>query len=328
MPGRRLDLEERLVIQRCLRGWWSMRAIGQALGRPASTITREVAANGGRCRYTALAAHRAARRRARRPKPFLLEGNGPLARRVSALLARRWSPEQIAGRLRRDHPGDARWHVTAETIYHSLFVQARGGLARELTVALRTGRARRRDRGGHRGGQLHDMVMLAERPAEAADRAVPGHWEGDLLVGTANHSQIATLVERSTRFTVLVRLPFGRSAAAVRAALTEQVLMLPVALRRSLAWDQGKEMAQHVQFSVDTGLAVYFCDPASPWQRGTNENTNGLLRQYLPKTADLSTVTQTELHAIADELNSRPRKTLGWDTPAEAYLKALVATTP
>jgi transposase, IS30 family len=219
--------------------------------------------------------------------------------------------------------------VSHETIYQALYLQGRGGLKAELTEALRTGRARRRRKGPNPGrgarGKLKDVVSISERPAEAEDRAVPGHWEGDLILGRAGKSQIATIVERTTRFTLLVRLPEDRKAATVRDAVAAKIVELPVHLRRSLAWDQGKEMAEHLSFSVATDVAVYFCDPHSPWQRGTNENTNGLLRQYLPRSLDLSTVSDRQLDAIAAELNERPRETLGWMTPSEKFSE-LVAT--
>jgi transposase, IS30 family len=240
------------------------------------------------------------------------------------------SPQQIANRLRLEHPDEPHWWVSHETIYQALYLQGRGGLRAELTDALRTGRARRRAKGPNPGrgsrGRLKDMVAISERPAEVEDRAVPGHWEGDLILGRAGKSQIATIVERTTRFTLLVRLPGDRKAITVRDAVAAKIVELPEQLRRSLTWDQGKEMAAHVSFSVATDVAVYFCDPHAPWQRGTNENTNGLLRQYLPRSLDFATVTDERLDAIAAELNERPRETLGWMTPSEKFSE-LVATT-
>jgi len=252
----------------------------------------------------------------------------PLAAWVAARLRERWSPPQIAGRLRRDHPGDPRWWVSPETIYQSLYVQGRGGLNRELTAYLRTRRPKRRASQAKRGhGQLTGMVMIADRPPEADDRAVPGHWEGDLVLGGRN-SQIATLVERTSRYLLTVALPTDRTAETVRDALAAAITALPAHLRRSLTWDQGKEMARHVDFTVATGVQVYFCEPGKPWQRGTNENTNRLLRDYWPKGhTDFRTISNDELAHVAHELNNRPRKTLDWATPAEAY-SALVAMTP
>jgi IS30 family transposase len=260
--------------------------------------------------------------RASRPKPSKLAGNAELRQAVSVKLGERWSPEQIAGWLREQYPSQPEMWVSYETIYLALFVQAKGLLRKELTGHLRTGRVIRRAASasvrGQGRGQIVDALHISERPAEADDRAVPGHWEGDLLAGSGN-THIATLVERSTRFCMLVKVPSKKTEDVV-AALTVKVQELPDQLRRSLTWDQGKEMADHVRFTVDTGLQVYFCDPRSPWQRGTNENTNGLLRQYLPKSADLKPLGQTELDAIAAELNERPRETLGWRTPADCFL--------
>jgi len=241
----------------------------------------------------------------------------------------RWSPEQISRRMRRDFPDDACMRISHEAIYQALYVQGRGGLRRELTACLRTGRALRkpRRRVDHRKKRMKDMVMISERPPEAADRAVPGHWEGDLIVGTGGASAIGTVVERTTRFTMLVHLPGGHDAVTVRDALATNILTLPSHLRRSLTWDQGWELMEHAQFSVDTDVAVYFCDPHSPWQRGTNENTNGLLRQYFPKGTDLSVHSADDVANVAVALNGRPRKTLNWMTPAEAFA-ALLAAAP
>jgi IS30 family transposase len=250
-----------------------------------------------------------------------------LARQVARRLRRRWSPEQISKRLRKEHPNDPSWWVSHETIYQSLFVQGRGGLRKELTKALRTGRARRRPRRRkQKYGQLAHMVLLSERPAEVEDRAVPGHWEGDLIIGKDSQSQVGTLVERTSRYVVLVRLPKDRMAYTVRTAIKNHMMHVPKELKHSLTWDRGKEMAEHELFRISTGMQVYFCDPHSPWQRGTGENTNGLVRQYLPKRTDLSKHSAKQLRRIAHELNTRPRKTLDWMTPAEKFAE-LVATT-
>jgi IS30 family transposase len=242
---------------------------------------------------------------------------------VERLLVRRWSPEQIAERLRRDHPHDPRWWVSAEAIYQSIYVQGRGELRNELKRYLRRQHPRRVARTG--SGRLADMVMISQRPAEARDRAVPGHWEGDLIIGAGKGSQIGILTERSTRYTILFALP-DKTAPTVRGALIKAIRKLPAHLRRSLTWDQGKELAEHVRFTVDTGVQVYFCDPGRPWQRGTAENTIGLVRQYLPKGTSLTRHDQRALDHIAAELNGRPRKTLGWDTPAEAYARLQAAS--
>jgi transposase, IS30 family len=297
--------------------------IARALGRDRSTVGREIARCGRRHHYRALSGERQVQKRARRPKVRKLAGNPRLLGEVERRLLDGCSPEQISARLRLEFPDDPSMRVSHETIYQSLYVQARGELRRELAACLRTGRARRKPQGRvDRRGRIQDMVMISERPAEVEDRAVPGHWEGDLLMGKANRSQIATLVERSTRFVMLARID-DRSAPNVASVLAERVQQLPAELRRSLTWDQGFELRQHKQFSIKTGVPVYFCDPASPWQRGSNENTNGLLRQYLPKGHDLSTRTQAELDQIADQLNRRPRKTLQWLTPAEKLQELL-----
>jgi IS30 family transposase len=283
-----------------------LRVIAAGLGRSPSTVCREVNANGGRRAYRALRADRAAQRRALRPKAAKLARCRRLRRVVERKLEAAWSPQQISAWLAAEYPDDAEMQVSHETIYQSLFVQGRGALRHELHSCLRSGRAMRRakayTKGGVGQGQLRDMVMISERPAEAADRAVPGHWEGDLIFGKKMTS-IATLVERRSRYVILCKLPNGHSAEAVRAALAKRIVALPAHLRRSLTWDQGKEMAEHVQFTVDTGVQVYFCDPKSPWQRGSNENTNGLLRQFLPKSSDLSQPSQQQLNAIARKLN-------------------------
>ena len=261
---------------------------------------------------------RRAERQARRPKVAKLASCARLRREVERRLDLGWSPEQIAHRLRVEFPDDPEMRVSHETISQSLYIQARGALRKELTASLRSGRRIRRHQGRVRGGQLSDMVPLADRPAEADDRAVPGHWEGDRLMIRSGRSAVATLVERSSRYLMLVDLPQGRSAAAVRHQLASHVLRLPAELARSITWDQGKEMAEHARFTIDTAIQIYFCDPQSPWQRGTNENTNGLLGQYLPRGAALSGLNQRELDRVARELNGRPRRTLDWKTPAEA----------
>jgi IS30 family transposase len=390
MSGRYLSFAEREEIALLKAQGKGVREISRAVGRDASTISRELRRNAatrcGRIDYRAVNAQWHAERRGRRPKVAKLAANERLRDYVQERLAgaitddqgrpipgpnvpwkgrrhgrradRRWgtawSPEQISRRLRLDFPDDDSMRISHEAIYQALYVQGRGALRRELTACLRTGRAlrvpqaRTRRRGKH---FLTPEVMISQRPPEATDRAVPGHWEGDLIIGL-ERSAIGTLVERTTRFTMLLHLPrmeghgqqpvvkngpplAGHGAEAVRDAIAEQIATLPEQLRRTLTWDQGAEMAQHVQLRLDTGLDVYFCDPHSPWQRGTNENTNGLLRQYFPKGTDLSRHTVNDLDAIAAALNNRPRKTLGWKTPAEAldeHLKsahvANVATTP
>ena len=323
----RLSVAEREEISRGLRAGESFRRIAMGLGRQTSTVSREVGANGGRRRYRAHLAETRAAARARRPRPARLVRNRRLRRIVERLLELRWSPQQIAWQVRQDHPDEPEMWVSHETIYQSLFVQGRGALRAELTRCLRTGRARRRPAARSRSfGAIADMVLVSERPAEVEDRAVPGHWEGDLIIGQANRSAIGTLVERQTRFVMLVALPNGRTAESVRAALAERILTLPVELRRSLTWDRGKEMSEHVRFTVETGVTVYFCDPHSPWQRGSNENTNGLVRQYFPKGTDLSVHSQAHLDAVARELNGRPRQTLGWMKPSEALAKVVALT--
>jgi len=324
----RLSKDDREEISRGLGAGETMHSIATRLRRAPSTVSREVASNGGRRGYRGWRAEGAAARRARRPRVAKLAQNRRLRQTVEALLEVRWSPEQISRRLRHDHPAEPEMWVSHETIYQSLFVQGRGALRAELTRCLRTGRTRRRAHGRRAlGGPIRDMVLISERPAEAADRAVPGHWEGDLLVGAANHSAIGTLVERQTRYVLLVALPTGRAAPDVRAALAARIQSLPEELRRSLTWDQGREMAEHLRFTIETGVQVYFCDPRSPWQRGTNENTNGLLRQYFPKGTDLSVHDQAHLEAVALELNDRPRQTLGWLKPSEALAKIVASVT-
>jgi len=321
----RLSLAEREEISRGVVSGDSCRSIAGRLKRAPSTVSREIAGNGGRKRYRAHQAEQAAWGRARRPKAAKLASCPKLRQEVEAKLVSRWSPQQITGWLARTYPEDRQMQVSHETIYMSLFVQPRGALRKELTRYLRSRRMVRRPRAARPAngqGQLRDIVHISARPAEAADRAVPGHWEGDLLLGRGN-SAIATLVERTSRLALLVGLPYGRSSEPVLAALAERIGTLPVQLVRSLTWDQGKEMAQHARFTIDTGLQIYICDPRSPWQRGTNENTNGLLRQYFPKGTDLAKVTQAELDAVAAELNGRPRQTLDWWSPSEKFAEAV-----
>lgn len=324
---RRLSLEERVEIKLGLEGQLSLRRIAVRICRHPSTVSREVKANGGRHNYRPMTAHREAASRARRPKITKLAANPRLCARVVADLEAWWSPEQIAKRLHSEFGDDATMNISHETIYKTLYVQGRGELRRELARCLRTGRAKRIPQGRlEKRGRIPDMVMISERPAEVEDRAVPGHWEGDLLMGKGGKSAIGTLVERSTRYVMLFALPKGRTAEEVRKAMTKVVTTLPESLRRTLTWDQGGEMAQHIRFRVDTGVDVYFCDPHSPWQRGSNENTNGLLRQYFPKGTSLARYTEEDLRAVADSLNGRPRETLGWKKPAEA-LGEFVAST-
>ncbi len=321
----RLSLVEREEISRGLAAGESLRAIARRLGRAPSTISREVAANGGRRRYRACRADKGAVRRLRRPKASKLAECARLRAVVEEKLELRWSPQQISGWLVETFPDDPEMRVSHETIYLSLFVQARGALRKELTRYLRSGHSARRPRGYsvmNGQGQLRGTLNIRERPADANDRAVPGHWEGDLLMGKRMHA-MATLVERKTRFVMLVALPNGHSADVVADALAAKIVQLPDELRRSLTWDQGKEMAAHAHFSVKTGVPVYFCDPRSPWQRGSNENTNGLLRQYFPKRTEISHYSQADLDAVAAELNGRPRQTLRWKTPSQALDEAL-----
>jgi transposase, IS30 family len=326
--GRYLSLAEREEIAVGLAQQLPYREIARRLGRPASTVSREIARNSpaqGARRYRAVAAQVRAEQRARRPKPAKLAQNAGLQAWVQGKLERKWSPEQISRRLPVEFAGCPEMRVSHETIYQALYVQGRGALRRELTAQLRTGRSLRKPRRteGERRGRIPDMVNISERPAEAGDRAVPGHWEGDQIAGQAGKSQIGTLVERATRYTMLVPMPGGKSAAAFADAVTPVIAGLPASLRRSLTWDQGKEMALHKQIAVAADCKIYFCDPHSPWQRPTNENTNGLLRQYFPKGSDLSKVAPARLAEVADELNGRPRKVLGWKTPAEAMAELL-----
>ena len=324
-PGR-LTLAGREEITLGVHAGESFTVIAARLGKAISTVSREVAANGGRAQYRAWRAHQRAQQQARRPKTPKL-AHPPLAARVSSWLAQWWSPVQISARLRIEFAGDPMMWVSHETIYQALYVQGRGELRRELARCLRTGRAKRRPRGRVQNtGQLRDMVMISQRPAEAADRAVPGHWEGDLLIGTDCKSAVGTLVERVTRYVLLLHLPAGRDARLVEQAMRQAITGLPGELARTITWDQGKEMAYHADFTIATGIPVYFCDPHKPWQRGSNENTNGLLRQYLPKGTDLSVHSAADLARIARSLNNRPRKTLGYMTPSEKLAELLAHT--
>jgi IS30 family transposase len=324
-----LTLAEREDISRGIASGSSMRMIAQQVRRAPSTISREVARHGGRAQYRAGKADSQAWESALRPKPYLLATHHKLQAIVASKLVQDWSPREISGWLKTEYPNDESLRVSHETIYRSLFIQARGALKQELIQHLRSKRQIRRSRHasvhGHSQGRIVDAISIRERPAEVEDRAIPGHWEGDLLRGTRN-SHVATLVERHSRFCMLVKLS-GKDTTTVVAALSQHVLQLPEALRLSLTWDRGLEMAQHKSFTIATDMKVYFCDPQSPWQRGSNENTNGLLRQYLPKNADLSGFSQSQLDAIALRLNTRPRETLGFRTPADK-LQASVASTP
>jgi IS30 family transposase len=323
-----LSLAEREEISRGLAAEDGVRVIARRLGRAPSTISREIHRHGGPARYRARVADAGAWQRARRPKRCRLARHRRLRATVAAKLRVDWSPQQIAEWLKRTYPDDATMHVSHETIYRTLYVQARGALKQELTAHLRRRRRIRQSRGAARRGSTHgqlvDIVSISERPPTVEDRAVPGHWEGDLLAG-GKRSQIATLIERQSRFVELVRVPARDSETVVR-ALARRVQRLPTHLKQSLTWDRGKEMAQHKEFTVATQVQVYFCDPRSPWQRGSNENTNGLLRQYFPKGMDLTNVTQRQLDAVALKLNTRPRETLGWRTPAEALATTVAPT--
>lgn len=323
-----LTLAEREEISRGIAVGASFRRIALDTGRSASTISREVDRHGGREAYRAADADERAQELARRPKRCHLANHPRLRRLVAGRLALKWSPEQISGWLKQRYPDQSAMRVSHETIYRSLFIQARGVLKKELTAHLRTHRRMRRSKqastAGQPRGQIIDAVSISERPAEVEDRAVPGHWEGDLITGT-NNTHIATLVERHSRFTLLVKVA-GKDTTSVVTALSRQVRKLPIELRKSLTWDRGGEMASHKNFTVATDVKVYFCDPRSPWQRGTNENTNRLLRQYFPDGTDLSKHSQGDLNKVARRLNQRPRKTLGFGTPADK-LSAYVAST-
>jgi IS30 family transposase len=323
--GFRLSAEEREEIFRGLLQGDSIRQIARGLKRAPSTISREVNANGGRNGYRPLGAHKQAQKRRLRPRPAKLLSCARLRGEVEAGLMRHWSPQQISRFLVHDHPDDAEMRVSHETIYQSLFVQARGALRKDLTQYLRSGKTVRRSPSSRVDGRgvLKDMIMISDRPAEVEDRAVPGHWEGDLILGKNGKSAIGTLVERWSRYVMLLYLPDGHDAEAVLKALTAKVQTLPASLRRTLTWDQGKEMAQHLAFTMATDMQVYFCDPHHPWQRGSNENTNGLLRQYFPKGTDLSVHSEEYLDFVADEMNGRPRETLGWRKPCEKLAEAV-----
>ena len=325
---RALALAEREEISRGVIAGQSLRSIAASLGRAASTVSREISRNGGRRYYRANKAEQAAWDRAHRPKTCKLAQHPELARIVTEKLQLQWAPRQIAGWLKRTYPDDENYQVSHETIYRTLFIQARGALKKELLKHLRRTRAMRRSRHhtqkGPDHGQIVDAVSISERPAEVEDRAVPGHWEGDLLCGTKD-SQIATLVERHSRYVMLVRVP-SKDTETVINALIKQAHKLPRELYKSLTWDRGSELAGHKRFSLATDIDVYFCDPQSPWQRGSNENTNGLLRQYFPKGMDLSNVHQNRLNAVARRLNERPRETLHFETPAERFSQCVAST--
>jgi IS30 family transposase len=328
ISDRYLSLDDRLAIADGLVNKMTLTAIAAGIGKHVSTVSRELKQRSIAGRYLPHQAHRGAAAARARPKESKLVTNHALRAEVEKGLERKLSPEQISNRLVLDHPDDESMRVSHETIYQALYFQARGGLKREVRAALRTGRTRRKphrkpDQRTHRF--TDPMVMISERPAEVEDRAVPGHWEGDLIMGAGNQTAIGTLVERTTRYTMLLHLPDGHDAVHVRDALIAAISTLPEHLRGSLTWDQGAEMARHKQFSIAADMAVYFCDPASPWQRGSNENTNGLLRQYFPKSTDLSIYAPEDLEHVAQELNGRPRKTLGWETPAER-LRDLLTT--
>lgn len=327
-PERSLTLSEREEISRSIVDGQSIRSIAKRLGRSPSTVSRELARNGGRETYRANTADQAAWDRATRPKVCKLVVNQTLANAVAAKLQLQWAPEQIAGWLKHTYPGDETNQVSHETIYRSLYIQARGALKKELVELLRRTRIMRRSRhhtqkkDNH--GRITDAVSISERPPEVEDRAVPGHWEGDLLFGDAN-SQIATLVERQTRYVMLVKVDRKDSETVVN-ALIKQARKLPQELYKSLTWDRGKEMSAHKRFTLATDIQVYFCDPQHPWQRGTNENTNGLLRQYFPKGMSLANYSQAKLNAVARKLNERPRKTLNYETPAERFAQSVALT--
>ena len=322
-----LTLAEREEISRAMVKGQSIRAIAMLLGRAPSTISREIMRNGGQDGYRASQADEAAWDRAHRPKTCKLVKNRVLARIVAGKLQMQWSPEQVAGWLKRTYPGDGNYQVSHETIYRSLFIQARGALKKELTQHLRRTRVMRRSRHhtqkADNHGRITDTVSISERPATVEDRAVPGHWEGDLLFGSKN-SQIATLVERKTRYVMLVKVD-SKDTETVINALIKHARKLPQELYRTLTWDRGKEMADHTRFTLATDIRVYFCDPQNPWQRGSNENTNGLLRQYFPKGTDLSVHSQAKLDAVARQLNERPRKTLDYETPAERFAQCVAS---
>ena len=329
-PGA-LTLEDREEIRVGIDRGESDAVIASRLGRHRGTIGREIAAGGGRARYRAYRAQERADQAARRPKPGWTQSRPRLWAEVQALLrAQTWSPRAIAKRLRRDHPEEPQWWVSHEAIYQAVYIQAKGELRKELAACLRSGRARRKPRGraSASGSKIVAMVNISERPPEVEDRAIPGHWEGDLLMGKANRSAIGTLVERSTRFLILLHLPNGHGPTQVEEAMIEATYRLPRVLWKSLTWDRGSEMAHHAQIKLATDLDIYFCDPASPWQRGSNENTNGLLRQYFPKGTDLSGYHPDYLEFVSAQMNRRPRQTLGWRSPAKALNELLSRSSP
>jgi transposase, IS30 family len=325
-----LSEDERILIADRVSAGVSLRAIGRELGRPASTVSRELHRNvDEQGRYRPFAAHRATLARMVRPKQRRLAGDPVLRGTVQAMLKKRWSPEQIAHTLRIEFPDRPSWHLSHETIYQAIYARD-GTLGRDQFIALRTRRRRRRPRrhpDARRAGQLREMTMISARPAEVADRAVAGHWEGDLITGAANRSAIGTLVERTTRYVLLVHLGSQHTAEQTRDGVLAAIGHLPATLRASLTWDQGKEMAQHSQITAASGMDIYFCEPRSPWQRGSNENTNGLLRDYFPKGTNLAAHSAERLSEVQDELNQRPRKTLGWQSPATA-MAALQSSSP
>jgi transposase, IS30 family len=325
---RALRLEEREEISRGLKAGESFRTIARGLGRSPSTISREVVNNGGPEGYRAWAAEGRAYEQAARPKPAKLVEYPALGELVEAWLEQCWSPQQIANRLRLEFPDEPEMWVSHETIYQSLYVQTRGALRKDLTAYLRTKRSKRQPQGSstsERRGKIPDMVNISERPPEVEDRAVPGHWEGDLIIGKNSGSAIGTLVERTTRYVMLLHLPDGHGTEAVLAAMTAKIKTLPDGLFQTVTWDQGKELAGHAAFTLANDVQVFFCDPHSPWQRGTNENTNGLLRQYFPKGTDLSVHDEAHLDAVAAELNGRPRETLAWMKPCERLAELVAA---
>ena len=326
-PPGRLSLEDRVTILIGLQAGLTFTIIAGQVGTSISAISREIGGKAGRDSYRPVKAHQQALLRARRPKPTKLTLNPVLGARVIRNLRALWSPAQIAARLRWQHPNDKAMWVSHETIYKSVYVQGRGELRRELAACLRSGRDTRRPGPRlERPGPLKDAVSISKRPAEANDRAVPGHWEGDLIIGKDSGSAIGTLVERTTRFVILLHLPGKRGPVEIRDAMIAAIQTLPDTLKRSVTWDRGQEMGRHNEFTIATGVDVFFCDPHSPWQRGSNENTNGLLRQYFPKGTNLSVHSAETLQAAADSLNGRPRETLGWSTPAEALTRILATT--
>ena len=316
-----LTIDDREGISRGLAQGWSARSIGREIGRHHGVVAAEIARNGGRETYRAVSADERAVTLRVRPKERKLVACAALHAEVNRGLAQSWSPRQISRRLRRDHLGVEAMQVSHETIYQCLYLQAKGELRTQLKLSLRRGRTRRvaHDRTVKPKGQIIDMVNISDRPKEADDRAIPGFWEGDLIIGKGGKSQIATLIERTTRYTLLVKIPYDRTADRVAILLAIKMQTLPTIMQGSITWDQGKELARHAAFTVATGIPIYFCDPHPPWQRGSNENTNGLLRQYFPKGTDLSFHSQTELDRIAEELNGRPRETLDFRTPTEVF---------